>query len=65
MTEYNSQALGVWLSTHLDNGELRPELHGLPQDEFIKSFVAHAPDPPQSSRLTSLLYWAPTWPAER
>jgi hypothetical protein len=27
-----------------NTGELRPELRGLPQDEFIKTFVAHAPD---------------------
>jgi hypothetical protein len=44
MAEYNSQGLEVWHSTHLDNGELRPELRGLRQDEFVKTFVAHAPE---------------------
>lgn len=57
--EYNRRGCEVWRSTHIDS-KLRPGLRGLPREEFIKTFVDHAPDltPEQVEYIRAILWGA-------
>jgi len=40
----NSRGNEIWWSSHLENGEVRPELRGLSTAEYTRILAEHAPD---------------------
>jgi hypothetical protein len=55
--KYNRAGLEIWDSTHLRDGNLRPELQGLSLEDLAATFVAHWPDltPEEVVKLRFLL----------